>query len=558
VLGVVILVVAIYGLPMFVPGATLYAYLGGGVAGLSILLWWIFFSRAPWSERLGALVVMAAAIAGTSRLLHVSIATAGQEKLFYIFAFPLLTLSFFAWAVLARRLERGARWASMIATIALSCGVWTLVRTGGITGDGQSDFAWRWSETPEERLLARTDLAPAAPVPTPTSPRIEADWPGFRGPARDSVVRGARIETEWGKSPPVELWSRPIGPGWSSFAVAGNLLYTQEQRGDEEIVACYDARTGEPVWMHADGARFYESNGGAGPRGTPTYRDGRVYSFGATGILNALDASDGAVHWSRNVASDADAAVPGWGFASSPLVVEDEVIVAAGGKLVAYDAATGEPRWFGPKGGGGYSSPHLVTIDAVEQVLLLNARGLISLKPADGTLLWEHPWPGFRIVQPTVIAGGDLLISSSDAAGGIATRRIAVAHEASGWTVEERWTSRGLKPFFNDLVVHEGHAFGFDGRILSCIDLETGERKWKGGRYGHGQLVLLPEQDVLLVLSEEGELALVAASPERFTELARVPAIEGKAWNHPALVGDTLLVRNGQEMAAFRLALPST
>jgi outer membrane protein assembly factor BamB len=340
--------------------------------------------------------------------------------------------------------------------------------------------------------------------------------------------------------------------------VAGNLLYTQEQRGDEEIVACYDARTGEPVWMHADGARFYESNGGAGPRGTPTYRDGRVYSFGATGILNALDASDGAVHWSRNVASDADAAVPGWGFASSPLVVEDEVIVAAGGKLVAYDAATGEPRWFGPKGGGGYSSPHLVTIDAVEQVLLLNARGLISLKPADGTLLWEHPWPGFRIVQPTVIAGGDLLISSSDAAGGIATRRIAVAHEASGWTVEERWTSRGLKPFFNDLVVHEGHAFGFDGRILSCIDLETGERKWKGGRYGHGQLVLLPEQDVLLVLSEEGELALVAASPERFTELARVPAIEGKAWNHPALVGDTLLVRNGQEMAAFRLALPST
>jgi outer membrane protein assembly factor BamB len=219
---------------------------------------------------------------------------------------------------------------------------------------------------------------------------------------------------------------------------------------------------------------------------------------------------------------------------------------------------TGEPRWFGPKGGGGYSSPHLVTIDGVEQVLLQDATGVISVAPADGTVLWEHPWPGFRIVQPAVIADGDLLISSADAMGGISTRRIAVAHEPGGWTIEERWTSRGLKPYFNDLVVHEGHAFGFDGRILSCIDLENGERKWKGGRYGHGQLVLLRDQGLLLVLSEDGELALVDAAPDVFRVLARFKAIEGKTWNHPVLVRDVLLVRNGEEMAAFRLSFPST
>jgi outer membrane protein assembly factor BamB len=310
--------------------------------------------------------------------------------------------------------------------------------------------------------------------------------------------------------------------------------------------------------MHGDSARFYESNGGAGPRGTPTLKDGRVYTFGATGILNVLDSGDGSVVWSRNVASDADADVPGWGFASSPLVVGGVVLVAASGRLVAYDVATGEPRWFGPKGGGGYSSPHLVTIDGIEQVLLQNANGVISVAPTDGTLLWEHPWPGFRIVQPAVIAEGDLLVSTSDAMGGISTRRIAVAHEPGGWTIEERWTSRGLKPYFNDLVVHEGYAFGFDGRILSCVDLEDGERKWKGGRYGNGQLVLLPDQDLLLVLSEDGELALVAATPDEFRELARVPAIEGKTWNHPALVKDLLLVRNGEEMAAFRLSFPSS
>jgi outer membrane protein assembly factor BamB len=386
--------------------------------------------------------------------------------------------------------------------------------------------------------------------------RTRVEWPGFRGPDRDSIVRGVRIRTDWSTSPPVEMWRRPIGPGWSSFAVHDDVLYTQEQRGEEEVVAAYNVTTGEPVWRHRDPVRFYESNGGAGPRATPTFSNGRVYTFGATGILNALDASNGAVVWSRNVAADTDVEIPGWGFAGSPLVVNDVVIVAASGRLAAYDVSTGHPRWFGPTGGGGYSSPHLVTIDGVAQVLLLRGARTISVAPADGTLLWEHSWqPSVSIVQPALAANGDVLVTAGDAMGGIGIRRLAVTHGPAGWTVEERWTSRGLKPYFNDFVVHEGYAFGFDGSILACIDLKDGERKWKGGRYGHGQLVLLPEQDLLLVLSEEGELALVRAAPDQFTELARFPAIEGKTWNHPVLVGDVLLVRNGEEMAAFRLSL---
>jgi hypothetical protein len=152
-------------------------------------------------------------------------------------------------------------------------------------------------------------------------------------------------------------------------------------------------------------------------------------------------------------------------------------------------------------------------------------------------------------------AEGDVLLTTGDAMGGVGMRRVAVARGSSGWTTEERWTTRGLKPYFNDFVVHEGHAYGFDGSILASIDLETGERAWKGGRYGHGQMVLLPDQDLLLLLSEDGELALVGATPDRYAEIARVPAIEGKTWNHPVLVGDILLVRNGEEMAAFRLPL---
>ena len=362
-----------------------------------------------------------------------------------------------------------------------------------------------------------------------------------------------RIETDWSRSPPVELWRRPVGPGWSSFAVRGDLLYTQEQRGADEVVACYNATTGEPVWRHRDAARFWESMGGAGPRGTPTISDDRVYTFGATGILNVLDAGNGAVVWSRNAASDADVKVPYWGFASSPLVVDDVVIVAVEGVLVAYDLATGDPRWFGPAGGAGYSSPHRLTIDGVAQILLMSSPGATSVTPADGGLLWEYPWPGGnRIVQPALTADGDILISRGDTTG---MRRVAVAQGSGGWTIEERWTSVRLKPYFSDFVVHDGHAFGVDGSILACIDVEDGKRKWKGGRYGSGQLVLLPDQDLLLVLSEQGELALVRAAPDQFTEIARFPAIEGKTWNHPVLAGDLLLVRNGQEMAAFRLSL---
>ena len=240
----------------------------------------------------------------------------------------------------------------------------------------------------------------------------------------------------------------------------------------------------------------------------------------------------------------------GLGLLGSPLVVDDLVIVATGGVLAAYDASSGARRWIGPAADDGYTSPHLLTIDGVTQVVHMSGTGLTSVTPADGKVLWQHPWKGYPIVQPSQTPDGGILIVANESSG---TRRVAVARGAGGWTVEERWTSNGLKPWFNDFVVHKGYAFGFDGTILSCIDLADGTRKWKGGRYGGGQLVLLPDEDALLVLSEEGELALVSATPDAFKELGRAPGITGKTWNHPVVAGSILLVRNGEEMAAFRL-----
>jgi outer membrane protein assembly factor BamB len=466
-----------------------------------------------------------------------------------------------------------------------------LLRTDGIGGGTLFDLHWRWTPTAEERLLAEVKddpIAPAVPpvadisteaavapeatavsadeaTPTPsdaapvaasTATARAAAWPGFRGPERDGVLRGVRIDSDWTTSPPAELWRRRIGPGWSSFAVDGDLFYTQEQRGDDEIVACYRVSTGEPVWRHRDAVRFYESNAGPGPRGTPTLSNGRVYSLGATGVLNALDARTGALVWSRNAAAETKVEFPLWGISSSPLVFDDVVIVATAGTLAGYDLATGAPRWAGPNHTFSYSSPHLVTIDGVAQILLLSSPGVVSVSPSDGKVLWEHDWDGGgAIVQPAFLPDGDILISGMAGAGGSGVRRLGVTHGPQGWMVQERWTSNALKPYFNDYVVHNGHAFGFDGSILASVDLTDGQRKWKGGRYGAGQLILLADQDVLLVLAEEGGLALVSATPDKFTEIARAPAIDGKTWNHPVLVGDVLLVRNGEEMAAFRLAL---
>jgi outer membrane protein assembly factor BamB len=573
-----------YVVPIVVPDAAMFAIFGGLGLAVVVVVWWLVFSRAPWVERVGAIVLMVVALAATKRFVHPSIAGGMQGMLLFVYAVPVLSLALVTGAVISHRFSAGLRRASIAAAILLACGVFTVIRTAGIIGVG-SEFHWRWTPTPEERLLVKgsiekeIDKAPvsppaptAAPAETPlltktsnksvasapavaTTSEKKPEWPGFRGPERDNIIHGVRIETDWSKSAPVELWRRPIGPGWSSFAVNGNHIYTQEQRGDDEIVSCYDLTTGEPVWMHSDSARFWESNAGAGPRATPTLSNGRVYTFGATGILNALDARDGAVVWSRNAASDTKKKMPGWGFASSPLVIGDEVIVATSGVLAAYDLDTGKPRWIGPAGGSAYSSPQLATIDGVAQIVLLNGQGAISVAPTDGKLLWKHEWNSDGIVQPAVIAGSDVLIGSGSGGGEVGMRRVAVTHGPGGWSAEERWTSIGLKPYFNDFVVHKEHAYGIDGSILACIDLADGKRKWKGGRYGAGQMLLLPDQDLLLVLSEQGELALVAASPDQFTELARFPAIEGKTWNHPVLVGDVLLVRNDHEMAAFRLSL---
>jgi outer membrane protein assembly factor BamB len=343
--------------------------------------------------------------------------------------------------------------------------------------------------------------------------------------------------------------------------IVGNRLFTQEQRGEIEAVVCLDSATGRELWVHQDRARFSENLGGVGPRATPTFAEGRIYALGATGILNCLDAATGEPTWSRNITVDSGAnegKLPIWGFSSSPLVVNEIVIVFAGGEgqqnILAYRAESGEVAWTAPASHDSYASPQLVSLSGEDQILFFGDLGLTAVDPASGTVLWEHAVaaPGEpRSVQPHLLGGTQVLLSGANSG----TAMVDVTRDGDEWHSAERWISKDLKPFFNDYVIHDGFIYGFDGKIFCCVDSQTGKRRWKQGRYGNGQVLLIADQALLLVISESGEAVLLAANPKQHEELGRFQAVTGKTWNHPVIAHDRLYVRNAEEAACYELKL---
>lgn len=541
------------------PGKFFFAFvIAPLLATVGLLLWWLLLSRVRWSDR-GLIVGAYAVLAG------LAVAICGQDfplMALILYALPVVGSVWVGWLVLSLGMAWPLRRALLLTSLALAFGAFTLLRVDGMDGAFAATFNWRWTPTAEQKLLAELSNTPApAPVePLAADEVIElqpGDWPGFRGANRDGRLAGVMIATDWTRSPPKELWRRRVGPAWSSLAVIGPRLYTQEQRGDDELVICYDADTGDEIWSHAEKTRFTEVVAGPGPRGTPTFHAGKIYAQGANGALLCLDAATGAVKWSQDIAKDSEAKVPAWGFSGSPLIAHGLVTTFAGGPegkaVLAYGAETGKLVWAAGEGTLSYGSTQESTLGGVEQILMTTDAGLTSLEPASGKLLWVHKWPTegiARIVQPAVLNDTDILIGTGM---GVGTRRIHVGHAGDEWPVEEVWTSKQFKPYFNDFVVQGDQIYGFDGPILLCFDLGEQKIRWRARGYGNGQLLLLADQSLLLVLTETGEVALVEAQPKKHVELSRIPALTGKTWNHPVIAYGRLFVRNGEEMACFKL-----
>lgn len=533
------------------------------ILALVVLIWLFAFSRLAWQDRVWAAVLLIGGFIAAEVISHPSMRFG-----ILMYAMPLAITIVVAWYV---RVKRHANWLSRAGVGILILPAWgyfTLMRIDGIDGSFQPTFSYRWEETAEQRFLAERNTQQSASESKAAEQSIElveagTDWHEFRGSQRDGVVRAVKINPDWAANPPRELWRRRVGPGWSSFCVVGDYAFTQEQRGEDEVVVCFEIKTGREVWAHTDKARFEEVVGGAGPRATPTYVAGKLYTQGASGVLNCLDAATGKAIWTQDIAEDASVKpLPQWGLSSSPLVVQGKVITFAGGKdgksVLAYDAESSDLCWAAGKGTHSYSSPQLWTSFNTDQVLMISEFGLQSLAPATGSVLWEHDWTigGFRVIQPIVTESGSLLLGTWMGQG---TRELKPSAGSDGkWTVEEGWTSKAIKPYFNDAVLYDGHLYGFDNDIFTCISLADGKRAWKQGRYGAGQVLLIEDSGILLVMSENsGELVLLEATPKEHKELARLKVLEGKTWNHPVLSGNRLLVRNGEEMACFEVKLAS-
>jgi outer membrane protein assembly factor BamB len=277
---------------------------------------------------------------------------------------------------------------------------------------------------------------------------------------------------------------------------------------------------------------------------------------GATGLLDCLDLVTGRLLWSKDIFKENQGHVPGWGQSSSPLVSEGRVIVNAGGRpgksLVAYRLEDGTLVWAGGDHGESYSSPLLVTLGGVQQVVLFGD-ALVGHDAATGAALWKFRWPGGHphIAVPVVVNDTDLVVSSGYGTG---SGRVNIHREASGsWSAQQIWRSNRMKAKFTNLILFRGHLYALDDGIMACLDVETGTFKWKDGKYGHGQILLVGE--VLLIQAESGEVVLVSPRPDQLCELTRFPALHSKTWNPPALAGEYLLVRNDQEAACFRLPI---
>jgi len=431
-----------------------------------------------------------------------------------------------------------------------------------------------YAELEKHRQQQAAQASPAAAPAAATSPSPQANaeaspaanaaaqtaaarnyWTNFRGPKRDGKYDETPVTTNWPANGLPLKWKQPVGLGHASFAVADGKAYTIEQRRSQEVVVAYDLESGRELWTQGWNAEFNDSTGD-GPRATPTWDQGRIYALGATGELRCLDASNGAVMWGKNILSDNQASNLPWAMAASPLIVDDKVIVLPGGtsgkSVVAYNKTTGAPVWKVLSDVQAYVSPMLMDLAGRRQIVVVTSTRVVGLIPENGKLLWSYKWDtnnGINVSQPIPVDQNRFFISSGYGKG---AALVEVKGEGDGYTATTIWENGMMKNKFNSSVLHNGYVYGLDEGILTCLDVKTGDRKWKDGRYGYGQVLLAGNH--LIVTSDQGDVALVKATPAQYTEVARFNALKGQTWNYPAIANGWLLVRNSNEMAAYDIS----
>ncbi len=516
-----------------------------------------------------AWAILGAAAAAIAFLQIVGIVDNGTSNGITAIVLLVAMVSIGVWTALFAPFSRSTRWWCIAAGLVCLILLTRAVRIDGFTGNLFPVFNWRWARNPEAEIAAK-GLGSTTAVES-TWHTTDHDYPGFLGPNRDAYIPNVRVESDWQVHPPKLLWKQPIGGGYSAFAVVGDAAITLEQRDDQELVTCYDVPTGQLRWFHTIKARHHDMIGGDGPGSTPSVNEGRVYALGGTGVLQCLDAASGKLIWMRDVLADVGtdaetdhSGVP-WGRSASPLVVDDLVVVPGGGppagpkvSLVVYNKTSGDIVWKAGRREVSYSSPSLANYGGERQIVIVNEASITGHDPKTGSVLWEAPWDGSSgssasASQTVQVADDRFFVSKGYSMGGGALFEIKPSNDGT-WSTKKLWHNhRVLMTKLNNVIVKDGFIYGLSDGVLQCVDLNSGKRQWAGSDYGHGQVMRVG--DLLLVIGEDGAVALVALDPASFHELAHMQAVEGKTWNNPALSGNRLLVRNTQEAACYELPL---
>ena len=387
-------------------------------------------------------------------------------------------------------------------------------------------------------------------------PAAALDWPQFRGVNRDGVSAETDLPRSWPAEGPRVVWKRAIGEGFSGISVVGDRLYTMDSDGAAEYVVALDAASGKEVWRVPAGPKLIDGTGN-GPRMTPTLDGGTVYALGSHGRLLALKAADGAKIWEVDLPQAFAAKRPNWGYSGSPLIDGDLLVLEVGGKdgrgVVAFEKGTGKVRWGALDGDAAYASPVLMTIGGIRQYVVPRRAGsqTVALRP-DGSVLWTHPAPFSVIASALLIPPDKVYVSGGDDAGAVLVRIETAGGKA---TVQELWKTRAMKNHFNNAVLVGSHLYGFDNATFKCLSVATGEPAWASRGLGKGSL-LAADGNLLIVLSDQGTVLLVEATPAAYTELARFQAMEGKAWTAPSLANGRLYLRDHDEIVALELTAP--
>lgn len=470
-----------------------------GLVTLALLLiWWCLFSRVKWTLRIGGVVLVGICVGIGSQLFEIT----------------------------------------------------------GVSGDLVPIIGFK-SRSEQSVQTSPVKAIQIAPEDMPPLDLIDISFTQFLGTDRDAHIKELSVTSDQINQIPKELWRQPIGDAWSGFVATEGFAYTQEQTEDHESVTCYAIHNGKIVWRHDYPALYKSVIAGSGPRATPALTDNYIVTMGSNGRLSCLDRSSGELKWSHSVIEDNKGNTPEWGFSPSPLIWNEQVIVPAGLKgqngLRIYHLDSGELLKSYPYVPSSYSSPVVTSILNQEVILYFHDRGLAAFDPDSDQKLWDHPWGTHHpdVALPIALSENQIFISSGYGVG-CALLQIE-SSESSGWSVEQHWKTMGMKAKFTNVVERDGYIYGLDDGMMACVDLKTGERTWKQGRYGHGQLLML--DNAILLLTERGDIVWLGINSTEHKELNRWHAIDGKTWNPPCLAWPYLLVRNNKESVCFKFDL---